>query len=239
MESDLRALIELQTLDREIDRLREERAVIPKETEAQRGVVERAKKDLEDLRERLERVHVQRRTAEGELEAHRESVKKYEAQLYSIKTNKEYSALLHEIDEEKEAVYQLEEGLLGLMEETEELENLIAGRKLDLEKEEEAARKQQHAAVARLSETEMELGRHEGVRAGKAGDVPAALLEQYERVRRGLGGAVLVPMKDNSCQGCCMELRPQLLSELMGSAQLVTCERCSRLVYVEGDQVGE
>ncbi len=239
MESDLRALIELQVLDRELDRLKEERAVIPKETEAQRRAVAGANKDVEEAGERLERVQMQRRGGERELEVHRESAQKYEAQLYSIKTNKEYTALLHEIDEKKEAAHQAEEGLLGLMEEVEELEKLISRRKLDFAREEEAARQQQEDARVRLSETEREMERCEEVRAGKVGDVPDALLAQYERVRKGLGGSVIVPMKDNSCQGCFMELRPQLLSELMGSARLVTCERCSRLVYLEGERSGE
>ena len=65
--------------------------------------------------------HAQRRKKEKELEADKDKIKKFEAKLYEVKTNKEYQALLKEIEAAKAANDKTEEDILVLMDKVEDI----------------------------------------------------------------------------------------------------------------------
>ena len=233
LDASVRALSELQTLDQEIGELRGRLTKIPHGVEKLRVHIDELRAGIKTLSERLEEIRKARRAQEVELEVKAEAAKKYETQLAIVKTNKEYSALLHEQAEQKEACARIEENVLAFMEETEQVEKLIGDRTGGLQKEEQELDRKGAEAREQQSEVQKQLEQREVWRVDKAAVIETSLMERYERVRKGRGGSVLVPVKDGCCQGCFMELRAQVMSELMGATRLVTCERCSRLLFME------
>ena len=87
----------------------------------------------------------------------------------------------------------------------------------------------------RIAELEKELSRCLEQRGSTASKVDAGLLSMYERIRKAKDGLAFVLVKGSTCQGCFMELPPQVVNELMKGDKIVTCERCSRLLYWEGE----
>src|SRR4029453_8434346 len=71
------------------------------------------------LKRRLTEAELEKRRAEGELADHREKLKKFQTQLRSVQSSREYSAALNEIDAVEKVIRTTEDRLLGLEEEIE------------------------------------------------------------------------------------------------------------------------
>ena len=233
MKEKLKELLDVQEIDKSIALLIQKKEALPAELEKfaeALKIEESRKKNLEE--ENLSLVK-ERRQKERDLEAKNETRKKFQDQLYQVKTNKEYSALMEEINNVRKEIEKLEEEILVLMEKSDELEKEVAsGTELIRVKQEELekARKSNEEEIARING---ELQAWEKKREEKASHIPAELLTRYERIRRGRNGLGLVLVKNNACQGCFMELPPQVISEIKLGQRLIVCENCNRLLYLE------
>src|SRR5688572_15999808 len=92
------ALLALQRHDSLILEFRRRRDDIPRRRESLREAVNRAKTALEEAKKDLERARLQRRSVEKDVEGITADSNKLERQLHDVKTNKEYQAILHEIE---------------------------------------------------------------------------------------------------------------------------------------------
>ena len=116
MDPHLQHLQELQVLDSRIAGLERKLEAIPGRIQAIRDGFQQAKTAVDQLRGKLDGARKDLRTKEKELEYQGAQRKKLEAKLYEVKTNKEYSAALAEIEGAKVEKNRLEEEILGLME---------------------------------------------------------------------------------------------------------------------------
>ena len=56
------------------------------------------------------------------------------------------------------------------------------------------------------------------------------IAQQYERIREGRDGQGICLVDGESCGGCGMVLRPQLINQAQKCAELVFCDNCSRIL---------
>jgi predicted nucleic acid-binding Zn-ribbon protein len=112
----LQTLSDLQQRDSRIAALDAEAARLPREVAAIEAALAEAKKSLDVLRVRQDKARKDLRAKEQDLEVASTKRAKSETRLYEVKTNKEYSAVLVEIDEIKQEKGEIEEQILGLME---------------------------------------------------------------------------------------------------------------------------
>ncbi|MCG6926437.1 MAG: C4-type zinc ribbon domain-containing protein [Acidobacteria bacterium] len=232
MNPDLEKLISLHHAEVEIKRLDAESAEVPRLREALEARVAGDRARLDAAREALEASQGVRReneTAVQDLEAKRS---KYKGQLMDVKTNKEYTAMLHEIEAVERDIRSREDVIL---EEMERAEALAA----DVEREEEAFRSVEEAARgeaaeldARGARLEDEQRRMRAEREKVAATIPEAPRGLYERVAT-LRGTGMAEARDGVCQACHVKMRPQPWVELRQNEQLVQCEACSRILYYE------
>ena len=115
-----------------------------------------------------------------------------------------------------------------------ELEAYLADLKLEVQAVEEAVAREE-------SELQDEISRLERDRSAVTQLLNPEYLAVYERLHRGLAGRVVVPVRDELCQGCHLPLTPQTISQLMSNQELITCHRCGRILYLEqeGTEVEE
>jgi len=232
----LRVLIELQAVDTRIAGLEAEAARLPREIEAVRAAVEEARRAVESLRGRMDQTRKETRAREKDLEDCQVKRQKYEGQLYQVKTNKEYSAVLAEIEEVKQQKSRIEEDILTLMERQERLAAEIKQAEGRLRSAEAEGAQQEGALRARLTEVEGRLTAERQRRAAVAAGLTPTLLGEYERLLRARGGLALVPVtRPNLCSGCRMTVTPQRLQQLKQQNALVGCESCGRYLYWPGD----
>ena len=232
MNAELNTLIELQGYDSKIATLEAEAARLPKQIEAIQASLAEAKKTVDAFKTKIDQTRKDLRVKEKDLEVHAAKRAKEEARLYEVKTNKEYSAVLLEIEEVKQIKAKTEEEILGLMEMQERLAVDVKEAEGRLKTREEQARQDEGVVRGKLAKVEQELGVLRGARTIRARDLPAGLLGSYERIMRARGGTAVASVTQSAiCDGCRMSIRPQALLELRHAVGLMTCESCGRYLY--------
>jgi uncharacterized protein len=222
VDGQLKTLIALQTLDTRIAGLETEAARIPREVETLRSRTAEAKKIVDAARTALDAARKETRAKEKDLEDNQVKRQKFEGQLYQVKTNKEYSAVLAEIEEE----------ILTLMERGERLAGEIKDAETHYKSAETAGATEEKSLREKLAAVETELGGVRGERGSLAREVPPNVLTDYDRLLRARGGVALVQVtKPNLCGACRMTVTPQRLQELRAQNALLHCEACGRYIY--------
>ena len=235
MDQQLQALIDLQALDSKIAALEGELARLPGQIEAVQAAVAQARAGVQTLKGSLDTAKKDTRSKEKDLEVCQVKRQKSEARLYEVKTNKEYSAVLVEIEEIKQEKAKTEEEILALMETQERLIVEIREAEAQLKVRETDGQRQEEATRQRLAAVEAELAALRGERESLVREVPRDLLADYTKLLRGRGGLavaqVLAVGADMVCAGCRMTITPQRLQEVKHQSMLHTCESCGRFLY--------
>lgn len=231
MYSDLKTLIDLQRVDRQVADLSSQIETFPSKIQA----IEKELNDFihahEERQQHLSANQKERRDMEGEIQLIRQKISKHKDQLYQVKTNEQYRAMLKEIEGEETHIRAIEDRILEKMIESEELQKLVkeAAGRLDSEKARVAQEKTRLEAEATACKQEREglLRERQELAANLGGDI----LVHYERVRKGRGGMALAEVRDGKCMGCNVLLRPQLYYEVRAGEGLYECENCARILY--------
>jgi len=231
VDAQLRTLIDLQALDTRIAGLESELARLPREIATVQAAVDEARKAVEAAKARLEAARKSQRAKEKDLEDNRIKRQKYEGQLYQVKTNKEYSAVLSEIEEVKQEKARIEEEVLNFMEQQERAAVEVKEAEARFKAREAQGRGEEAALGERLRGVETDLAVVKSERGQLARDLPASVLTDYDQILRHRGVAVAEVAKPNFCGGCRVTITPQRLQELRQQSALIHCESCGRYLY--------
>jgi predicted nucleic acid-binding Zn-ribbon protein len=229
----LQTLIELQALDARIAALDAEAARLPKQIESIQTSLAEAKKLVETIKARLDATRKELRAKEKDLEVISAKRSKLEARLYEVKTNKEYSAALLEIEESKQEKAKAEEEILVLMELQERLNVEIREAEARFASRQQQATQDEAVVRTKLAAVEQELGGVRAERGGRARDIPPGLLGDYERLLRARHGVAVAAVTTSAfCGGCRVSIRPQAIQELRSAiTAMMRCESCGRYLY--------
>src|SRR5262245_61208891 len=178
MDPHLQRLQELQVLDSRVAGFERKLEAIPARIQAIRDGVQKARAAVDAVRSKLDAARKDMRGKEKDLEYQGSQRKKLEAKLYEVKTNKEYSAVLAEIEGAKVEKGRLEEEILGLMELQERLTREVVDGEARLRPQEAEARVQEAAATEEIRALEVDLEAARSERDGVARDIPRDLLAQ-------------------------------------------------------------
>jgi predicted nucleic acid-binding Zn-ribbon protein len=229
---EIEALLALHRIDSEIDKLTSQKKLLPLALRRIETRLARQRQSLEEKKESIKHLRADTHSKEVTLRGAEEEVSKLATQLNRVSTNKEYAALQHEIAAKKADASRIEDQVLMAMADLEQLEREV--RELDqsisqIQREQADEAKGIDKDVADLDRRIGEL--HDG-RSGAAGKVDPALLDEYERVAAKRGASALAPVVGNACQGCFMQLPPQMGHSLRGGRDIVRCPSCTRILYL-------
>jgi predicted nucleic acid-binding Zn-ribbon protein len=229
--AELRTLIDLQVLDSRIAAHEAEVAKLPRDIALVHASVEEMRKAVEAAKAKLDTARKNQRAKEKDLEDNRVKRQKFEGQLYQVKTNREYSAVLAEIEEVKQEKARIEEEILTLMELGERLAADVKEAEARFKARESDGRAEQVALEERLRTAEAELALVRQERPGLTSQLSAGVLNDYERLLHHRGVAVVEVVKPNFCGICRVTITPQRLQELRQQNALIHCESCGRYLY--------
>jgi predicted nucleic acid-binding Zn-ribbon protein len=228
----LQTLISLQAIDSRIAALEADAARLPREIAAIHAGIEDARKQVEQAKAQLDAARKDQRAKEKDLEVVQGKRSKTEARLYEVKTNKEYSAVLIEIEDIKQEKGRMEEEVLVLMEAQERLTGEVREAEARFKQREGEGRGQEATLKEQLRGIETDLAAVRTERKELAAQLPAPILADYDRILRARAGLALVPVaKPNFCGACRMTITPQRLQELRAQSSLIPCESCGRYLY--------
>ena len=227
----LEMLLHFQELDAQIYRLNREKGLKPAILERSRQQLEAQKVRLGAMEKELRDLQVKRKAKEVDLETKEGQVKKYQVQLYQVKSNKEYTSLQTEIAGLKADNSLLEEEILRLMEEADQKKGQIDQVKQDLDRLTQAYRQEEEKTRKEIEVLEAGVQQLLQRRQMLIPEADPKLLARYERVLVGREGVGMVQIDETSCLGCHMQLPPQVVNEVRLREKITTCENCSRILY--------
>jgi len=227
---DFNQLIALQRLDTKLKHLSAFLDTIPAKIAAIDAKIEKSSQDLAQAKDRLAQNQKTRRDLEGQVKDAKAHISKYKVQLNDVKTNKEYTALLHEIDTAKARVDAFEESIISEMLAADDIEREIRAAAETCRRAEDVFKKEKEALLARKARLEAQRDRVRSERDAQQAAVPAEALALYQAIFHKRAGIVLSPVKGDFCSLCHMRIRPQVLEELMAMSSLILCEACGRIL---------
>ena len=236
LKTQLSDLIKLQSIDTEIYAFNREKTVKPEEIKAIELKFEEKKKGLADLEKNLLDLQKQRKDKEGELAVKEGAVKKLQVQLYSLKTNKEYQVMMHQIQDSKADASIIEDKILQLFEATDKISKDTDKEKNLLKEEEKAFFAQKQQVEARIKEIDGCLLQLHDRRNQMLPLIDPKILSQYERILANRDGLAIAGVKDNSCLGCNMLVPAQVINLIQMYDHIITCEMCNRILYIPTDE---
>ena len=167
-------------------------------------------------------------------------IAKLRENLNKAKTNKEYSAILTQINTAKADNLKLEDRILELMQTLETLKQ--EETELRNQREQEAKRSAELEAVAKQFETEIagELASAEQRRADASKKVPSETLETFNRVADRHDGEALAEvqqpyanLQDYVCEGCNLQIRIEIVNTLLTRDEIQVCSNCGRILFLD------
>lgn len=224
-------LIKLQEIDSQIYRIRDELEQKPAQKQALQEAFAQKGDSLKEKEEELKTVQLKRKDSELDLEAKEKDIKKYQMQLFQLKTNKEYVSMQKEIDGLKADKSVLEDSILEIMEKVDSLKEEVKREKENLAAEEKKLQEESAKIDQEVQEMQQAVATLEGQRSQICAEVDKKLLTTYERILKAKGGLALVPAIGESCGGCHQILPPQVINEIRMKDRIITCNVCSRLLY--------
>jgi predicted nucleic acid-binding Zn-ribbon protein len=229
-------LWELQKIDLDLTRIKEERDRFPKEIKKldERQNIEKEK--IQKEKERIESLEKERRQKERDLGAEQEKIKRTEARMFEVKTNKEYQALLSEIEGVKEATSRVEEEILQILEEIDEVKKDLLKREKEMATTLEKIEKEKKKIQEKTHQSEGLWKEQKERRDVLAKQLESSLLRLYNTLKEKRQGIGVVNVKDETCQGCFVNIPPQMFIEVQKTNALIRCPNCNRILYWEGNR---
>jgi len=232
----LELLWELQKIDLELKSIKEGRDRYPKEMKKLEEKQKIERERIQKEKEKVESLEKTRRQREGQLNLEQEKIKRAEGKMSEVKTNKEYQALLSEIDAVKEANSRMEEEILQVLDEIDELKkDLLKKEKevgVSLEKIEVERKKLQEKIAHDEKAWNEQMERREVL----SKQIESKLFKLYNTLKEKRQGVGVVSAKSETCQGCFVNVPPQMFIEVQKNNILIRCPNCNRILYWEGDR---
>lgn len=233
LKTQLGILIHLQKQDEKMVCLRSQIEGLKEKIETEEGRLQEQRDTLTGRKRELEQLRKERHGVELSLKEKQALVQKLGGQLFEVKTNEAYNTLASEIKQHKQANSLLEERILEMMMAEDDLLAGIDQAEKALAGEEQSGTALKDEIQREISGLEKELDDLQAQWDISSQEVKPVYLDRYCRLREAKGGRALVKIENNICTGCRLAIRPQAVIELQKYRELLCCDNCARLLYVE------
>jgi len=229
----LKSLLSLQAVDLKYRELDKDRKNIPARLQEIDSTLAQARKELADLKNQFDEAELARQMSESDLKAEKEKIRKWEARLNEIRTNRDYQALSREIEAARKANLGIEDEILRKMQEIEDLKKAIDQKQEDLGRIEKDLLAERAELQSKLSSINASIQQQEEARKAAMQGIEGSWLSQYEAIRGRRDGIAMAAALDEHCLGCHMGIPPQLYNIVLRGQEIRTCPNCGRILYFE------
>ena len=229
----LQQLIVLQSLDDEIAEHKKLLADIPLQIDTGCTELEEKKKILSNAKEELDALQKERKDLELAVQGENDHMAKAKTKLPAVKTNREYTAILSEVEAIKEKVSGLEDKELEIMEILEEKQKEVPGIEKICKEEDASFQEYKAKKDAELDRMKQELGLLIGKRENVTDQLERVIMQRYEKVASSREGRAVVLLKGSICQGCFQQILPQMVIDVKVGESIQQCSNCLCFLYLE------
>ena len=226
-------LISLQKLDKEITDVSLFLENIPSKIEEINKKIETSSQIVTLAKEKMTQNQKKRRDLEAAAKDIKEQISKYNRQLNEVKTNREYSILLKEIEEAKQKDNDMEEEIISEMLSADEIEDEIKTASQKYSEAEEKFSKEKDVLQQEKKKFEAKRDKLNQKKEKLVPKIPSDQVSLYLKIYKRNSGIALSPVKEEFCSLCHLRIRPQVINELKGKEKIILCENCGRILYCD------
>jgi predicted nucleic acid-binding Zn-ribbon protein len=237
LQKDLSLLLDLQEIDDHIGELERSKIYLPEMINNLEKEITDLENSIAETETALKESEKEQKSLELDIDSHKQELERFQSHMRVIKTNKEYDALVTEIDAKKREISDNEERVLTLMAQIDEYKEKLTESRSSLKEAEENNSDQLAALKEQESTLQAKIDDKMGMRQNVARDINRQVMGIYERVRKGKGGLVVVPVRKKACGGCFKQIPPQRIQEIRRGDRIFSCESCGRILIWTDESV--
>lgn len=235
LKPEIRLLIEIQKLDKEIRACKSTLKTYPEQFEEIEKNFREHVRQLDVIKQKRDEMVKRHRELEIELKELEDKKNKFLSHQLDVQTNKEMQALQHEIDLVSEKIDKTEDAILSLLEDEESLKKQIEQMKTVVVAEEQAAVIQKQKLQEELDGLKKKRQELIEKRDTLLTQLTDDFREYYDEIHTRYVGDLVVPVVNGSCSGCFMQLLPQRLVQVHIGKDVIHCDRCQRILAYDVD----
>jgi predicted nucleic acid-binding Zn-ribbon protein len=240
VKAELEKLINLQKTDTNIRRLKRSLETAEQRRAGLEHEFEQHAFSIREIQNRRDTLHAERADLERQIAENKTYLERADRNLKHAQNQKEYETAMRETDALQKQIAALETQTLEKITAAEEVEKELADRAEEintLDAKRDTALAEFDAVIeADRKELAGELEKRNEVFV----TLPDKLAAVYDRLaQRGRDGIAVAEVVNGSCSACFMSLRPQMLLEVKRGDQIITCESCTRILYMPSKEVSE
>lgn len=234
MKEELAKLVDLQKTDTNIRRLKkaietadQRRAEIEQEFEQHAS-------SIREIQARRDTAQAERAELEKQIAENKTYLERADRNLKHSQNQKEYETAMRETDALQKQIGTLETQVLEKITAAEEVEKVLAERAEEID----SLESKRNAALAEFDKEIAKARKEFTAETAKRQEVfvtlPKNLATVYDRfAQRSKDGIAVAEVINGSCSACFMQLRPQIQLEVKRGDQIITCENCARIMYIQ------
>lgn len=233
MQTQIEMLAALQLVDREIKQQAGVKQGLLGELEAKAREIQAKQREAEALTAACAELEKLRAAKDRVFQEESKKAVDKRMRMNRIKNIKELQALQREIDQARQANGELEEEIIKFMQEIDTLRAQIKAKEAEMIALQGEWQQQQEALQEQISGIDKAVSEAAARRQSIASQLANDLISRYELIFSRRGGTAVVEVSGGICQGCYMNIPPQLGNEIIKNDKLHLCPSCQRIIYIK------
>ena len=239
----IQSLLALQEVETQLWALRDGLAAKNHLINAQQKKLLQLQQQTEQKRD--QRKHTQANAANQELDIKTQEagIGKLRNALNTAKTNKEYDAIISQINSDRTEIARQEEKVLALLTQIDQMDAECSQIEQQIAQTQESLDSLRRSHQEAQAQNEQELARLEQDKSHLAESIPASALNQFKRVGQNYNGQSMAAVTQTDprnsvycCSGCYMSITIDTVDFLMSRDEIKQCPNCQKLLYLHPEQ---
>ena len=224
-------LIELQGIDTKLRDLNDLLGDLPSKVEELDQEEESIKNSLVEQKDRLKKLEVEMHKRDVSIAQINDKINKFKDQLFLVTNNKQYDALMLEIDHLKEQRGTNETESIAFLEEKETLTESVESMESELGELSQNLRVRKEKLETAISQSAEEKTSLEQQRTEQVHGIDLNIVSVYDRIMKARDGLAVVHLSDSACGGCGAHIPAQTITEVRAKIVMHRCDVCGRFLY--------
>lgn len=228
----LNSLLKVQKMEIEISSIEAKLSTVDHRIEVLDNKLLDYQQTIDEHQSLINELNQKYRSYESDVQMHLDRIKKSEAKLSTVKTNKEYQSSLKEIEDLKSMSSKKEDDMIEFLDRIEEAENVLKVKMAEFSELESQIKTEKERIQKEAEEGRQRLGNLGADLETVSSGIDAEMLATYNQIKANQTDKIgIVAVKDAVCQGCHMNIPPQMYNELQRGDSLKRCPVCERIIY--------
>lgn len=230
-------LVELQEIDTKLKDLSDLLGDLPTRVEELNLQEKSIKESLKTNKDRLKELEVELHKREVDVIQINEKIVKLKDQLFLVTNNKQYDALMVEIDHEKGKRDSFESESIDFLEEKESLTGSVLKMESELDSLTNDLSERRLKLESSISDSADEKNSLDNLKNEKLSGIAKDIISIYDKVQLHREGLAVVEISGGGCGGCGAHIPPQKIAEIKAKKGIHRCDVCGRFLYNNTSQI--